>query len=232
MSHRNVHIRCVWCWGVWELIEWFRFKNICMAHSKWIWHLNRIFADSTQNCRSQLTSECTCGMSRIKKKLLQAVSGVDWSADVKRNINFVCVLREKWFRWCINLVSINYYQGNQSYRKWDHISLSEKRTNLIFFQFTNEINFPFACSLCRVREWKEKFDLVDDEEKDQLTYHYRNKFVFRPDLSGPGLTGNEIVTMIHPRMSKKFRIFVRSQCHWCSFRLSTCHSNRWHASVN
>lgn len=50
-----------------------------------------------------------------------------------------------------------------------------------------------------IREWKEKFDLVDDEEKDQLSYHYRNKFIFRPDLSGPGLTGDEMVTMIHPR---------------------------------
>lgn len=50
-----------------------------------------------------------------------------------------------------------------------------------------------------IREWKEKFDLVDDEEKDQLTYHYRNKFIFRPDFSGPGLTGEETITMIHPR---------------------------------
>lgn len=31
-----------------------------------------------------------------------------------------------------------------------------------------------------------------------MTYHYRNKYVFRPDLSGPGLTGNELITMPHP----------------------------------
>lgn len=62
----------------------------------------------------------------------------------------------------------------------------------------NEIFIIFLFSFV-LREWKEKFDLVDDEEKDQLTYHYRNKFIFRPDLSGPGLTGDETVTMIHPR---------------------------------
>lgn len=49
-----------------------------------------------------------------------------------------------------------------------------------------------------IREWKEKFNLYDDEEEDTLSYHYRNKYIFRPDLSGPGLTGNEIIVMPHP----------------------------------
>lgn len=49
-----------------------------------------------------------------------------------------------------------------------------------------------------IREWKEKFDLVDDEAFDTLTYHFKNTFIFRPDLSGPGLTGDEIITMPHP----------------------------------
>lgn len=40
--------------------------------------------------------------------------------------------------------------------------------------------------------------MVDDEEEDTLTYHYKNTFKFRPDLSGPGLTGDETVVMIHP----------------------------------
>lgn len=48
------------------------------------------------------------------------------------------------------------------------------------------------------REWKEKFDLVDNDEEDTLTYHFKNTFKFRPDLSGPGLTGDEIITMPHP----------------------------------
>lgn len=48
------------------------------------------------------------------------------------------------------------------------------------------------------REWKEKFDLIDDDKDDTLTYHYKNTFIFRADLSGPGLTGNEIITMPNP----------------------------------
>lgn len=50
----------------------------------------------------------------------------------------------------------------------------------------------------RPSEWKEKFDMVDDEAEDTLTYHYKNTFIFRPELSGAGLTGNEIITMPHP----------------------------------
>lgn len=48
------------------------------------------------------------------------------------------------------------------------------------------------------REWKEKFDLVDDDEEDTLTYHYKNTFLYKPEKNGPGLTGDEIITMIHP----------------------------------
>lgn len=48
------------------------------------------------------------------------------------------------------------------------------------------------------REWKEKYSPVDNEEEDTLTYRYKNTFIFRPDLSGPGLTGNEVITMPHP----------------------------------
>lgn len=40
--------------------------------------------------------------------------------------------------------------------------------------------------------------MVDNDEEDTLKYHYKNTFIFRPDLSGPGLTGNEIITMPHP----------------------------------
>lgn len=39
--------------------------------------------------------------------------------------------------------------------------------------------------------------MVDDDEEDTLKYHYKNTFIFRPDLSN-GLTGNEIITMPHP----------------------------------
>lgn len=57
--------------------------------------------------------------------------------------------------------------------------------------------FNHKLPICR--EWKEKFDLVDDATDDTLTYHYKNTFIFRKDLSGPGLTGDEIITMPHPR---------------------------------
>lgn len=53
------------------------------------------------------------------------------------------------------------------------------------------------------REWKEKFDLVDNEDEDTLTYHYKNTFIFRPDLSGPELTGDELIVMPHPCMTLK-----------------------------
>lgn len=48
------------------------------------------------------------------------------------------------------------------------------------------------------REWKEKYDLVDDEESDTLTYNYKNTFIYKKEKNGPGLTGDEIVTMPNP----------------------------------
>ncbi|CAG9788135.1 unnamed protein product [Diatraea saccharalis] len=44
-------------------------------------------------------------------------------------------------------------------------------------------------------EWKEKVEVEDDEEDDTITYRKRDTFYFRPDLSGPGLTGEEIIIM-------------------------------------
>lgn len=49
---------------------------------------------------------------------------------------------------------------------------------------------------CPFREWKERFDIVDDTLKDTISYTMQNRFVFRPDLSN-GLTGDEIVTLPH-----------------------------------
>lgn len=46
------------------------------------------------------------------------------------------------------------------------------------------------------REWKEKFDLTDNEEDDTLTFNMKNTFIFRPDMSN-GLTGNEIITTVN-----------------------------------
>ncbi|KAK5643369.1 hypothetical protein RI129_007214 [Pyrocoelia pectoralis] len=49
-------------------------------------------------------------------------------------------------------------------------------------------------------EWKEKVELVDNDAEDELTYKQRITWVFRKDLSKPGLTGEEMVTMGHPLM--------------------------------
>lgn len=40
--------------------------------------------------------------------------------------------------------------------------------------------------------------MEDNDEDDTLIYHYRQKYIFRPDLSGPGITGDETVVMVHP----------------------------------
>lgn len=86
-----------------------------------------------------------------------------------------------------------------------HRPLCEIPINLI-----NEFDIPinayqdseylvFVLSFILPREWKEKFDLVDDEETDTLTYNYKNTFIYKKEKNGPGLTGDEIVTMANPR---------------------------------
>lgn len=48
------------------------------------------------------------------------------------------------------------------------------------------------------REWKVKYDLVDDDEADTLEYSYKNIFIYDPSKNGPGLTGEEMITLVHP----------------------------------
>lgn len=55
----------------------------------------------------------------------------------------------------------------------------------------------FHLFVIQIREWKEKYDLVDNDEEDTLTYHYKNTFIFRPDLS-ENVTGDELIVMPHP----------------------------------
>lgn len=43
---------------------------------------------------------------------------------------------------------------------------------------------------------------MDNEAEDTITYHYRNKYIFRPDL---GLSGNEFVVMPHPSKYSDFK---------------------------
>ncbi|XP_031619154.1 sensory neuron membrane protein 1-like [Contarinia nasturtii] len=47
-------------------------------------------------------------------------------------------------------------------------------------------------------EYKDKIDIVDDNEEDTIEYDYRNTYIYHPEKNGPGLTGEEIVTVAHP----------------------------------
>lgn len=60
-----------------------------------------------------------------------------------------------------------------------------------------QLTIPFFSFIANFREWKEKYDLVDNDEDDTLTYHYKNTFIFRPDLSA-NVTGDEIIVIPHP----------------------------------
>lgn len=59
------------------------------------------------------------------------------------------------------------------------------------------LNFKLFPVFRTFREWKEKFDITDDEEEDTVTFHSKNTYIFRPDLSG-NLTGDEIIVVPHP----------------------------------
>lgn len=39
---------------------------------------------------------------------------------------------------------------------------------------------------------------MDNKENDTLEYSYKNTFIYDPTQNGPGLTGEEIVTLAHP----------------------------------
>lgn len=48
------------------------------------------------------------------------------------------------------------------------------------------------------REYKDKYDIVDNKQDDTMEYEFRNTYIYRPERNGPGLTGNEFVIMAHP----------------------------------
>lgn len=54
------------------------------------------------------------------------------------------------------------------------------------------------------REFKDKVDIVDNEEEDTIEYDYRNTYQYKPERNGPGLTGDEIVTVAHPLLLSMF----------------------------
>lgn len=85
---------------------------------------------------------------------------------------------------------------NRNYKKLDHITSSwvsfACKSNNFYFSRRN-VSVIFLC-----REWKVKYDLVDDDEADTLEYSYKNTFIYDPSKNGPGLTGEESITLIHP----------------------------------
>lgn len=40
--------------------------------------------------------------------------------------------------------------------------------------------------------------MEDNDEDDTLVYHFKQKYIYRKDLNGPGLTGDETVVTVHP----------------------------------
>lgn len=56
---------------------------------------------------------------------------------------------------------------------------------------------------CSERVWKENISDFDDD--DTMTFTTMKKYTFRPDLSN-GLTGEEIVTTLHPGSKKSIAI--------------------------
>ncbi|CAH2267508.1 jg22596 [Pararge aegeria aegeria] len=47
-------------------------------------------------------------------------------------------------------------------------------------------------------EWKEKVDVQDQDDTDTIKYKKLDAFYFKKELSGPGLTGEEVITLPHP----------------------------------
>ncbi|KAJ2951447.1 hypothetical protein O0L34_g13600 [Tuta absoluta] len=60
-------------------------------------------------------------------------------------------------------------------------------------------------------EWKEKVEVEDHPDEDTITYRKLDTFIFRPDLSGPGLTGDEVVTLPHIFMMAMATIVAREK---------------------
>ena len=75
-----------------------------------------------------------------------------------------------------------------------------KIDDLIFFLIKNNI----------IREWKEKYDQIDNEDDDTLEFTLKNTFIFRPDKS-KGLTGEEVITIPHPLVIAPLTIVQKDQ---------------------
>ena len=61
-----------------------------------------------------------------------------------------------------------------------------------------KLTIVLICIILILREWKEKVNLEDLEDEDAIYYNRKDTFIFKKEKSGPGLTGDEIVTIPHP----------------------------------
>ncbi|XP_072940393.1 xanthine dehydrogenase-like [Epargyreus clarus] len=60
-------------------------------------------------------------------------------------------------------------------------------------------------------EWKEKVEVEDQEDTDTINYKKVDTFYFKPELSGPGLTGEEMIVMPHMFMMGMIAIVHREK---------------------
>lgn len=103
-------------------------------------------------------------------------------------------------------LSLQYHKRRGSIRRWK-TEIARSWTILFWVEFGHPpnriliyyfwwIDFWFFFFVCR--EWKVKFDLVDDNIEDTLEYSFKNTYFYTPAKNGPGLTGDEIVTIMNP----------------------------------
>ncbi|KPI90909.1 Sensory neuron membrane protein 1 [Papilio xuthus] len=60
-------------------------------------------------------------------------------------------------------------------------------------------------------EWKEKVEVEDHDDSDTITYKRLDSFYFKKELSGPGLTGEELVVLPHPFMMATIGVVIRDK---------------------
>nr|AKN78948.1 sensory neuron membrane protein 1 [Ectropis obliqua]AZB86632.1 sensory neuron membrane protein 1 [Ectropis obliqua] len=59
-------------------------------------------------------------------------------------------------------------------------------------------------------EWKVKEEIMDRDEDDTVSYKKRDTFIFKKELSGPGLTGEEELVIPHPLILSAVVTIARS----------------------
>ncbi|KAL5276348.1 Snmp1 family protein [Megaselia abdita] len=97
----------------------------------------------------------------------------------------------------------NLKEGSESRKSWEQLPIPID-FKVYVFNITNPTNVqngekvileeigPFVFD-----EWKDKYDIEDNEENDTVSFNMRNTFTFNQEKSYP-LTGEEVITMPHP----------------------------------